>query len=139
MATEEQIIQAIRLAVSSTMQAMISDLPALRSGAGKGDVEQIVKRIDTFKERTFRIGSSGLRWTQVDSINNEEDVSQDQIDFNSKVYYVLAQRTGGEAFDLVRNVTELNGGEAWRRLCKRFGGRTTGKRVHLTRKCVNPL
>ena len=49
MATEEQIIQAIRLAVSSTMQAMISDLPALRSGAVKGDVEQIVKRIDTFK------------------------------------------------------------------------------------------
>ena len=49
MATEEQIIQAIHLAVSSTMQAMISDLPALRSGAVKGDVEQIVKRIDTFK------------------------------------------------------------------------------------------
>ena len=54
MATEEQIIQAIRLAVSSTMQAMISDLPALRSEAGKGHVEQIVKRIDTFKGENFQ-------------------------------------------------------------------------------------
>ena len=47
MATEEQIIQAIRLAVSSIMQAMITDLPALRSGTGKGDLEQIAKRIET--------------------------------------------------------------------------------------------
>ena len=31
-----------------------------------------------------------------------------------------------------------NGGEAWRKLCRRFSGKTRGKRLHLIRKCENP-
>ena len=63
--------------------------------------------------------------------------TQGQVDFNSKVHDVLAQLTGGETFDPVPNVAGLTGGEARRRLCKRFAGRTTGSRVHLIRECVN--
>ena len=54
MAFEEQIIQAIRVAVSSTVQAVTTDLAALRSGGGKGDVEQIVNRIETFNSENFQ-------------------------------------------------------------------------------------
>ena len=54
------------------------------------------------------------------------------------LYAFLTAVTKGEAFDLVKNVPDLCGAEAWRKLAKRFGGRTRGKRVVLTRRCVNP-
>lgn len=71
-------------------------------------------------------------------IDSDVDITDDQKPLCERLYFVLAQMTTGEAFDLVRNAPELNGAEAWRRLCKRYGGKTTGKRVHLTRRCVNP-
>lgn len=153
MATEQQIVEAIRLAVSSTVSALLRESPeCLKS---KGDVEQVVKRTDVFKGENFQdwkfklemtVQSANLKaysYMQTceqldDELDADHDIPEESKDFNTKLYYILTQRTSGESFDLVRNVSDLNGGEAWRRLCKRFGGRTTGKRVHLTRKCVNP-
>ena len=39
----------------------------------------------------------------------------------------------------VKNVAGQNGGEAWKKLCRRFSGKTRGKRLHLIRRCVNPM
>lgn len=47
-------------------------------------------------------------------------------------------KVDGEAFDIAKNTPQHNGAEAWGRSCKRFGGRTIGKRLNLTRRCVNP-
>ena len=65
-------------------------------------------------------------------------VTEENSGYNSNLCYVLAQRTEGEAFDVVKNVAGQNGGEAWRKLCRRFTGKTGGKRLHLIRKCENP-
>ena len=65
-------------------------------------------------------------------------VTEENSGYNSNLCYVLAQRTEGEAFDVVKNVAGQNGGEALRKLCPRFTGRTGGKRLHLICKCVNP-
>ena len=47
-----------------------------------------------------------------ENIDKNTDVPYEHIDSNSKVSCVLAQRTGGEGFDPVRDVTELSGAEA---------------------------
>ena len=65
-------------------------------------------------------------------------VTEENSGYNSNLYYVLAQSTEGEAFDVVKNVAGQNGGEAWRKLCRRFSGKACGKRLHLIRQCVNP-
>ena len=54
------------------------------------------------------------------------------------LYYFLSAVTKGEALDIVRNVNEECGSEAWRKLCLRFGRKSMGKRVALTRRVVNP-
>ena len=57
---------------------------------------------------------------------------------NLELYFALTEKTEGESFDIVHNVAEQNGGEAWRRLCVRFDSRTLGKQIHSTRKVINP-
>ena len=57
---------------------------------------------------------------------------------NQQLYYVLTEKTEGEAFDLVRGVPLQNGAEAWRRLLVRFDARTIGKEMLLGRRVVNP-
>ena len=59
-------------------------------------------------------------------------------DLNQQLYYVLTEKTEGEAFDLVRGVPLQNGAEAWRRLLVRFDARTIGKEMLLARRVVNP-
>ena len=55
---------------------------------------------------------------------------------NSELYVALAEKSEGEAFDVVRNVPDKNGAET--RLCGRFDSRTFGKHFLLTRKCISP-
>ena len=57
---------------------------------------------------------------------------------NRSFYAHLVEKTEAEAFEVVRNVPEDNGVEAWRRLCSRYDAKTMGKRIHLTRKCISP-
>ena len=40
---------------------------------------------------------------------------------------------------IVRNVHDQCGIEAWRRVAKRFGGKTRGRPVYLTRRCTAPV
>ena len=68
-----------------------------------------------------------------------EDVKKADEQHNSNLYYLLTQvMKDQEAMNIVRNVDGENGMEAWRRICKRFGPKTKGKRLYLTRACVNP-
>ena len=59
--------------------------------------------------------------------------------FNTSVYNALVQRLDGEAFDIIRNVGEANGAEAWRKICTRYNGKTIGKQLQSIRRCVNPM
>ena len=72
--------------------------------------------------------------SHAENIDNDTVLSDERKDFiNSKVWYVVTQRTGDEVFDSVCNVVELNVSEAWRRTCKRIGERITCKRFYFTR------
>ena len=118
-------------------------------------VDTVVKRTDKFcgsgfQDWKFRMemavrGSCGrlhdfMEWAEEQElyIDPVTSVTEENSGYNSNLYCVLAQRTEGEAFDVVKNVASQNGGEAWRKLCRRFSGKTRGKRLHLIRKCVNP-
>ena len=52
------------------------------------------------------------------------------VDFHisSQISFILVQKLGCKAFDLVKNVLEKNGFEAWRRLRSRFGAVALGAR-----------
>ena len=62
----------------------------------------------------------------------------DKIQLNYDIYYILAEKLTGDAFDIVKNVPNQNGVEAWRRLCARYDAKTFGKQILVTRKVVNP-
>ena len=118
----------------------------------KNMVETLVKRIESFNGTGFQdwkfkfemavkaIQTGALDMLQTSETSEKEVCFSSEIEqqISSKIYFILAQKLQGEAFDLVKNVPELNGIEAWRRLSNRFDARTLGKRVHLIRKCVNP-
>ena len=114
-------------------------------------VDAIVKRTEKFggtgfQDWKFRIemavtGSCGrlhdfMEWAEDQElyIDPVTSVTEENSGYNSNLYYVLAQRTEGEAFDVVKKVAGQNGGEARRKLCRRFSGKTRGKRLHLIRK-----
>ena len=118
----------------------------------KNMVEALVKRIESFNGIGFQdwkfkfemavnaIQTGALDMLQTSETSEKEVCFSSEIEqqISSQIYFILAQKLQGEAFDLVKNVPELNGIEAWRRMCNRFDARTLGKRVHLIRKCVNP-
>ena len=54
---------------------------------------------------------------------------QERLDLDNMLYYFLTAVTKGEAFDLIKNAGDGSGAEAWRKLCKGYGGRSKGKRV----------
>ena len=115
-------------------------------------VEALVKRIESFNGTGFQdwkfkfemavkaIQTGALDMLQTSETSEKEVCFSSEIEqqISSQICFILARKFQGEAFDLVKNVPELNGIEAWRRLCNRFDARTLGKRVHLIRKCVNP-
>ena len=64
---------------------------------------------------------------------------EDGKKLNMALYANLVEKTEVEAFDVVKNVPDENGAEAWRRLCNRYDSRTKGKAdSFLSRKCISP-
>ena len=90
-----------------------------------------------------------LRWAENVSVQGPIDYDLSDV-VESDGYYPEFLRVGhywydafvaklkGEAFDIVKNVSDQNGAEVWRRLCRRFQGKTIGKKLYQTRKVVNP-
>ena len=48
---------------------------------------------------------------------------------SAEVYYFLAQKTVGEAFDMIEGVEKQNKAEAWRLTVARFDAETTDKEI----------
>ena len=160
MATDEQVMSAISAAVQAVMTQTLPVLLEQVKGSGKsggqGDlVEKLVRRTDHFKgegfaEWRFRAlvswtaihsdGKALMEWVEgrTTGVNRSVDIAEEKRNTDSLMYYFLTAVTHGEAFDIVKNVNDQCGAEAWRRLCKRYGSKTKGKRVCLTRKCVSP-
>ena len=67
-----------------------------------------------------------------------DDSKELYVNLSSRLYNILATKTKGEASLLIRNVPEMNGLEAYRRLCHKFDSKTIGKRMTLIRKLVSP-
>ena len=109
-----------------------------RSSAIKNMVEALVKRIESFNGTGFQdwkfkfemavkaIQTGALDMLQTSETSEKEVCFSSEIEqqISSQICFILAQKFQGEAFDLVKNVPELNGIEAWRRLCNRFDART---------------
>ena len=74
---------------------------------------------------------------KLETIDLDLDDAQNQA-ASAEIYYLLAQKTEGEAFDLIKGVPNQNGAEAWRLLVGRFDAKTIGKEILLARRCVNP-
>ena len=160
MATAEQIMKVIQDAVATAVSETMKQMTM--SGAGFQEkssqhrtVDTIMKRMDkfhkdNFQDWKFRLemcikGSNQkfhtlMSWAEDQElyIDMETSVKDEDREMNCNLYYILAQLTEGEAFDVVKNVGNQNGGEAWRKLCRRFSGKTRGKRLHMIRKSVNP-
>ena len=155
-------MNAIAQAVRSTVAAFYEEMRSVPEAAGGGMslgrygdlVEKLTKRTEVFNgsgfmEWQFRT-EVGLRAVSMDGFKLIEwaeaqttCIALDTAPENYKmvdnlIYFFLAAITKGEAFDLVKNVQDRCGAEAWRKLTRRFGGKTKGKRVVLTRRCVNP-
>ena len=129
-------------------------------GRGGGEGRILWKVVDTVVKRTEKFGGNFQDWKfRLDMARQEElreaphflGVAQDEVVFvapcekvteenrgyNANLCHFLSQRTEEEAFDVVTNVMGQKGGEAWRKLCRRFSAKVRGKRLHRVRKCVN--
>jgi hypothetical protein len=167
MATEAQVMDAIQKSVSLAVAAAMQDM--MKAGMGSGSsipgpkvltleqiTENIVKRQDKlskdkFADRKFRLEMAArgnsivlanlLKWSEEreSPIAEETDIAEKDKDVSYNLYFILARLCEGEAFDIVKNVTEQNGAEVFRKMCRLFLGKTRGKRLHLLRKGVNPL
>ena len=154
--TTQQFTSAIPAAVVEALRASREERSGGDGGQWKtGDmVEKLVRRTtvfggEGFQEWKFRaeVGMVAVS-AQIGALARAAEihtnaisrgkVDEDKQGFDSMLYYFLTAITKGEAFDLVKNVSDQCGSEAWRKLCKRYGGKTKGKRVVLTRRCVNP-
>ena len=109
---------------------------------------------DSFVEWQFKLRSLVLTYAGRETVDamdtarkwedpvKEQDYAADvkalYIDLSAKLYNILATKTKGDAYVMMRNVPDMNGLEAYRRLCHRFDSKTIGKRVTLIRKVVNP-
>ena len=158
----EAIEKSVALAVAATMKEMVG---AGLGGAGGQSapkvlsmpqiVENIIKRQDKFVKDRFQdwkfrleMAAKGnsvvlarlMKWAEERdaAVDLTTDISGEDQELNYNLYYILAQLCEGEAFDVVKNVPDQNGAEAYRKLCRRFLGKTRGKRLHLIRKGVNP-
>ena len=158
----EAIQKSVALAVAATMKEMVG---AGLGGVGGQSapkvlsmpqiVENIIKRQDKFVKDRFQdwkfrleMAAKGnsvvlarlMKWAEERdvAVDLTTDISGEDQELNYNLYYILAQLCEGEAFDVVKNVPDQNGAEAYRKLCRRFLGKTRGKRLHLIRKGVNP-
>ena len=161
MATAEQVLEAIQQSVAVAVAEAMKQMQAAGVSTNSKPisiqhiVDTIVKRMDKFskdyfQDWKFRLemvvkGSSGklaelMSWAESQElcIDPLTSVKPEDRELNDNLYYILAQLCEGEAFDIVKNVGGQNGVEAWRRLRRRFYGKTRGKRLHMIRKSVNP-
>ena len=119
---------------------------------GQKFAESLSKRTDVLKSSGFE-GRQFKMLTAARAINPEahevleqaklnldrefsEDLFSTDLEknnLNRKLYFVLREKTEGEAFDLVRRVTVQNGSEAWRRLLVRFQDHREGNAAHTAR------
>ena len=122
-------------------------------------VETVLKRVSTFHgenflEWKFKLEMAlqtsmpevmaMLRW--IEGLPQGEEITVEKVagaeagyeSYSKNLYYVLAQRTEKDPFDIIRNTAQQNGCEAWRKICSRFDNRTAGRRVQLVRRCINP-
>ena len=152
-----QTLRADNAGLTQQLIDLQKSVAGSKDGGRQGDaVEKLLKRTETFdgnnfQDWKFRVetnmravlldGAAILKQSEhatgdiaeKDLINFNLDVNVDKI-----LFYFLAAACKGEAFDIVRNVPGGLGAEAWRRLCRRFGAKTRGKKVVLLRRCVNP-
>ena len=139
------------------MQAGAGAFAGFGGGARAGDaVEKLLKRTEAFdgnnfQDWKFRVETNLMpvleeaaklvKWAENenDPLDDADVMEENFSESTDKaVYYFLTSACKGEAFDIVRNVAGTCGAEAWRKLCKRFGAKTRGRKVVLLRKCVNP-
>ena len=66
-----------------------------------------------------------------------DEVTEENQGYSSNLYFVWAQRTKGDSFNVVKNVVSQNGGEAWRKLCRRFSGKTRGRDCTLSARAIS--
>ncbi len=161
MATAEQVLEAIQKSVAVAVAETMKQMQAAGMPTGpkpmsmQQTVDTIVKRMDKFnkdhfQDWKFRLemvvkGSCGplaelMKWAELEELYSDlmTVLEPENRELNDNLYYILAQLCEGEAFDVVKNVADQNGVEAWRRLRRRFSGKTRGKRLHMIRKSVNP-
>ena len=65
-------------------------------------------------------------------------VKDDYISWSKFIYAILATKLKGDPLTITKNVSTMNGLEAWRKLHLRYDARTIGKRVTLIRRMVSP-
>ena len=106
---------------------------------GQKFVESLSKRTDVFNSSGFEgwkfkmltaaraTNPKAHEVMEQAKLNLDREFSEDifstdleKNNLNRKLYFVLREKTEGEAFDVVRRVTVQNGAEAWRRLLVRF-------------------
>ena len=126
----------------------------------KSAFELCSKKIDTFNgdnfaDWKFKLRTTSMATTEVGFVNVTDTAAgeQTEIDLNvfpptagkpdgheasRQLYYLLSEKLTKEPFDLIKNVVDLNGFEAWRRLNQRYDAKTVGKRVALIRKLISP-
>ncbi len=160
MASVEQMMEVIQQAVSAAVAAAMREMgPAGGGGSGRPQsmqqvVDTTIKRMDRFVKEGFtdwklklEMGLRGChpRMAEILKYAEEQDgpvdvdlMEEEDQGTNHNLYIILAQITGEEAFDVVKNVEGQNGAEAFRRLCRRFSGKTRGKRLQMIRRSVNP-
>ena len=82
-------------------------------------------------------------WAQMEVAPIEDYAEADLVASNAEhvsmqIYLSISQLIEGEALDIVRNVGDDNGLEAWRRLCKRFDPQTVSRRRSAMTSILNP-
>ena len=161
MRTLQNNFQTMQLAIGQLSQQAPQQGQALSvNPRPKSAFELMSKKIDTFNGENFSDWKFKLRTTSMATLDARyvdvldaaametkeiklEDFeptagSAEGLEASKQLYYLLSDKFTKEPFDLIKNVYDLNGFEAWRRLNLRYDSKTVGKRVALIRKVINP-
>ena len=164
----EAVTQMIRAGLQEQMQTILQPMftemgkyvegrTVYTTDAKRNITETLSKRIESFKNSDFEswqfklitatraISDLGFQVLEQGRTQGDSPVPDDWAfanklleDVNREMYYVLTEKTEGEALTLVRSVPMQNGAEAWRRLLARFDAHTIGREILLARRVVSP-
>ena len=95
------------------------------------DVEVMLKWIE--KQGDIEITS-----TEVERQRGKMMIEMDPVYVSHQLWGYLNLNLVGEALNIFRNVTKLNGAEAWRRVTKPINSQSVGRRQQLRQKAWNP-